>query len=557
MPYWYGEALETDAVPGATREPMHSRVVTHHRFLVATALFTAVVLVIVAQSQMYDTNLHLLVEATSILAGDHPYRDFFEWGAPLAAYLSAGMQQLVGYRLIGEFTIHWLFMTAGVVLAFHLGLQLSRSIGSSLAVLAPTLVVVGFTPTYHYSKLFFFPAIVWLAWRYLERPEPLRAFTFGLISAVAFLFRHDYGMYSAVAAVAAVACARFPHLHTRHARSVLMDSAAYAAAVLVLVAPWLVVVEMSEGVIAYVQSRADNFQDPGGWVYATLLQVDPTETIRSWLRAPASAAAAENGAMVLRQIALIVPLLLLGSAARMIWRYRGRIDAVPIDAWRMGLAGAFLFVVASALYRQPSYVVVGLPLTSALAARYLASGPAVQRGVAVAFLAIAAVAAVMWTRESPLFHPTRIPERVSEAYTRLMASPPIPAESSGAPSPVLQYLRDCTAAGDRLLVTGSTPYQVNYFTRRPMAGGHLYWRWSWRSDPAREQESLALLQRQSVPFAFSTNDPVLDDFRVYPRIREYLSKHYVELPGADGRILVDRRRQPTGTFHSLGFPCFG
>jgi hypothetical protein len=535
---------------------MQYNVVTHRRFLIATALSTALVLIIVAQSQMYDTNLHLLVEATSILAGDHPYRDFFEWGAPLAAYLSAGMQRLVGYRLIGEFAIHWVFMTAGVVLAFHLGLQVSRSIGSSLAVLAPTLVVIGFTPTYHYSKLFFFPAIVWLAWRYLERPGPLRAFTFGLVSAVAFLFRHDYGMYSGVGAVAAAACARFAHPQTRRLRSVLMDAGAYTAAVLLLVAPWLVVVEMHEGVIDYVRSRADNFEGAGGWVYATVLQFDPAEVIRSWVRAPASAAAAENGAVLLRQVALIVPLLLLVSAVRLGWRNRERSDAVPMDAWRLGLAGVFLFVVGSAVYRQPSYVVVALPLTSALAARYLASGPAVQRGVGVGLLALVTVAAVIWTRESPLFHPSRIPERVSEAFTRLGASPPVPAESSGAPSPVLQYLRDCTAAGDRLLVTGSTPYQVNYYTRRPMAGGHMYWRWGWRSDPARERESLALLQRQSVPFAFSTNDRVLDDFRIYPRIHEYLSKHYVELPGTRGRILVDIRRQPTGTFPSLGFPCF-
>ena len=46
------------------------------------------------------------------------------------------MQLLVGYRLIGEFAMQWLFIVAGVVIAFHLGLGLSRSIPASLAMLA-------------------------------------------------------------------------------------------------------------------------------------------------------------------------------------------------------------------------------------------------------------------------------------------------------------------------------------------------------------------------------------------------------------------------------------
>ncbi|OFW15582.1 MAG: hypothetical protein A3H29_16570 [Acidobacteria bacterium RIFCSPLOWO2_02_FULL_67_21] len=117
-------------------------------------------------------------------------------------------------------------------------------------------------------------------------------------------------------------------------------------------------------------------------------------------------------------------------------------------------------------------------------------------------------------------------------------------------------MHDCTAPGDRVLVTGQTPFQVGYYVARPIAGGHLYWHESWRADPARELQSLSLLQRQSVPFAYSTHDPVLEDFRRYPRIREHLLTHYAELEGSRGLLLVDRRRQPTGTFGAMGFPCF-
>jgi hypothetical protein len=137
-----------------------------------------------------------------------------------------------------------------------------------------------------------------------------------------------------------------------------------------------------------------------------------------------------------------------------------------------------------------------------------------------------------------------------------MASPPIPAGSTGDPAPHIEYLRDCTVAGDRIFVTGSTPFQVGYYTRRPPAGGHIFWRQRFLRDPAREQQSLEMLQRQSVPFAISTNDPVLKDLEVYPRVHEYMAKHYVEVEGFNGNLLVDGRRQPTGTFGPAGLPCF-
>ena len=121
---------------------------------------------------------------------------------------------------------------------------------------------------------------------------------------------------------------------------------------------------------------------------------------------------------------------------------------------------------------------------------------------------------------------------------------------------MLRYLHDCTVPGDRLLVTGSTPSEVNYLVERPFAGGHILWHHRWRADAEHEAQSLAAIERQSVPFAYSDTDPVLDDFTSYPRILEYLRTHYVELEGSGGLLLVDRRRTPVRTFGALGFPCF-
>ena len=73
---------------------------------------TAVVLALALPWQLFDTNFYSLWEATSLLAGEHPYRDFYEWGVPLQALLSALVQWMVGYRLVGEFLIiHWSFIS--------------------------------------------------------------------------------------------------------------------------------------------------------------------------------------------------------------------------------------------------------------------------------------------------------------------------------------------------------------------------------------------------------------------------------------------------------------
>jgi len=147
----------------------------------------------------------------------------------------------------------------------------------------------------------------------------------------------------------------------------------------------------------------------------------------------------------------------------------------------------------------------------------------------------------------------RLPTRDAQRYSQDVWNSGDPSDKGDF---MLRYIHDCLAPGDRVLVTGSTPYHVGYYLRRPIAGGHLFWHHRWRADPVREAQSLALLERQSVPFAFSTHDPVLDDFRPYPKIREYLSRHYVELEGSGGLLLVDSRRHPTGRYGALGLPCF-
>jgi hypothetical protein len=302
----------------------------------------------------------------------------------------------------------------------------------------------------------------------------------------------------------------------------------------------------------------------------------------------------------------MIPLLLLVLAGLRLWQSGWSAPrAVPADTYRLISAAAFLAIVDSKIFREGIYFVVVAPVTAALAARLVSRNPCVgserrdpsspigksapgsrfpmpvsallsttRWALTVILMSVTAVTSIAFARESEIFNPRRMLDTLRPTFQALFASPAIdglqPAVTalryereawlSGKLDELrvlLRYMHDCTRAGDRVLVSGSTPFQVGYYVGRPIAGGHLFWHDHWRSDSVHELQLLALLQRQSVPFLFSTTDPLLDDFRRYPRIREHLVAHYVELEGSEGRLFVDKRRQPSGRFGRLGFPCFG
>ena len=81
---------------------------------ILVAALSLLVLLATGSAQIADTNFYTLWEATNLLAGDHPYRELYEWGVPLQAYVSALGQLVFGNRLLSEFVVHWAFIVAGV-----------------------------------------------------------------------------------------------------------------------------------------------------------------------------------------------------------------------------------------------------------------------------------------------------------------------------------------------------------------------------------------------------------------------------------------------------------
>ena len=568
--------------------------------------------------QIYDSNHLALTEATAILAGDRPYADFFEIGIPLDAYSAAGMQVLSGHRLIGEFLRLWLLMVAGMVVSFHLSLKTTRSVPATLAVLPVALLIVAPTSVYHASKLFFFPLMVWVAWRYIDAPSAMRGAVVALVTSTAFLMRHDYGLYLGFGSILAFALARLAVPRSRSWGAMVREAGAYGLTTAVLVGPLALFIHTHEGLLSYARSRGGLYQPVPGNLYASLLRLNP---VRALLPEPAPAprpgvvafaweegvdaatrqqqereyglrvvaSGGERGewqyevpnihdprllrlnqymgantgidwerlellaggmptrdrtSLWLQQMTILVPPALLVVAVLALRREK---DAIP--AVQMLFASIFLIVIDLALIREPAYMSVIAPLSAALGARFVAAGHLAGRVCAITLLLVTTCVAAIWSE---------LADRISEdgrrstrnAFALLVSSPP------RFGSALFDYVRECTAPGDRVFVTGQTPLHVSYYTRRPIAGGHTYWHHGYMSDPEHAARSLELLRSQSVPFALSTHDPVVGDLQRYPDIQAYVNANYVELAGSEGLVLVDRRRQPTGRYGDDGRPCF-
>ena len=577
---------------------------THLRHAWLIGALALAVLVLTADYQIYDNNFYSLSEATALLAGEHPYRDFYEWGVPLQAFLSAAMQYLVGYRLLSEFLLQWTFIVAAVVIAFHLSVRLSRNVSASVVMMLPVILDLAASPTYQYTKLFIYPCSILLAWRYMERPGPARSAALGLITAIAFFFRHDHGIYVGAAVLLAIVLAAVAHSDEQRPTMVARDIGICALTGAVFVIPWAIVVTNSEGLFNYVQARAyinDKWAVRDS-VFLTLFHMNPIRALTPDLTVSADAEPYErllawlpsrtNAQTWLEQVTLLTTVCIVVTAIAQWVKAKRDAVRVPQDTFEMLLAGALVLLVERQLFRELSYFVMVFPLAAAFGAR-LVAGPrsldsgtvstsmrvgrawrTVRTSVAVVLLAITTVAVAGYVRESNVLQPVYQLEHLPRTMRRLMASPPIDGfvaseyargvdteqwnrlDAGGKSDIALRYVHDCTAPGDHVLVSGLTPYQVGYYAARPVAGGHLYWHDGWRSDPVREEQSLNLLKKQSVPFAVSTSGGMLENLQRYPHIRAYVEANYVEIAGSNGQLLVEAHRHPTGRFGKLAFPCF-
>jgi hypothetical protein len=197
------------------------------------------------------TNDHFvhLSRARQILIGELPVRDFFDTGSLLHYYASAAMLDLFGQHLLGEALLTITAIATGAAVTFFLAARGSRSL--IVGTLAALITVILFPRLYNYPKLVLYPLALLFIWGYAARPTTRRLAMLAGVPVLAFLFRHDHGLYIGLVCLTTVVLA--------HAGSMRLLPAALARFVVIAAAlalPYLAYVQWSSGLDRYVRGIA-------------------------------------------------------------------------------------------------------------------------------------------------------------------------------------------------------------------------------------------------------------------------------------------------------------
>jgi hypothetical protein len=190
-----------------------------------------------------DHFLHV-ARAQQMLLGELPVRDYVESGMPLMEALSAAAQLVGGAGLFSEIVL----TCATFALASLFMYVVAVRIGGSPWFAAAAVIVLGiaYPLSYSYPKVLPYAAAFLAAWYYFAQPTRLRLIVVAATIVVAFLFRHDHGLIlGAGVTVALIAHRRDSHLWT--------EVGWFAATCVALVSPYLVWVQLYEGLPSYVQ----------------------------------------------------------------------------------------------------------------------------------------------------------------------------------------------------------------------------------------------------------------------------------------------------------------
>jgi hypothetical protein len=191
-----------------------------------------------------DHFVHLSV-AQQITMGDLPVRDFVERGLPLMPLISAAGQVLLGEGLRSEL---WVIAIAyGIAAALTYAISVHMSGSATVAAFGALLPVAVYPVSYSYPKLLG-PAVGCAAacW-YCAKPDTARAVLMAVAVSVAFLLRHDLGVFLGVSTVAMMLA------YHGVSRPTLVSVARMVAIAMLIVAPYLVWVQVFEGLSTYVR----------------------------------------------------------------------------------------------------------------------------------------------------------------------------------------------------------------------------------------------------------------------------------------------------------------
>jgi hypothetical protein len=231
----------------------HTRIstTTHSSSLIVASMILAIVAFgyrFVSLTGFSNDHYVHLARAQAMLAGDLPIRDYTEEGVPLTVVLSATVQRVLGESLFAEVVLVLTSIAVGAGITCWLASRVTGSllIGASAALLQ----VVIYPRLYSHPKIMVYSVFLAIAWWYVSYPSRVRLAVVALWTAVAFLIRHDHGVYVGAGAAALIA--------STHVRNGIGDVARraieFGVLTLACLTPYLGYVQYQQGLINYFRT---------------------------------------------------------------------------------------------------------------------------------------------------------------------------------------------------------------------------------------------------------------------------------------------------------------
>ena len=512
-----------------------------------------------AEGRLPNDHYMHLAWAQRLLFGDIPGRDFVDPGMPLMYTLSAIVQHVSP----GPFS-ETLLSSAMIGLAASLTFMVATSVtGSRLVALAATSLEVAVWPRlYGYPKILVPALTLFLLWRYVTRPSPRGLWLLVIGTGLMVLLRHDLGLFAFVGTSAALLTVGTG----AQARTRAWGS--YLGCTVLTLIPYLVFVQVVEGLAenlreGYEFSKSDSHQ----------LLLSPSAL--PWFERILPFGDAE-AAIVIYYVAAalcIVPL------ARLVYRKR-RDDATtsvlvctstmlacywviilrhPLTA-RIAEAGTLIAISGGWMV-----IDLGRGAVTAFSKRPWPTGIATV-SVVSATLALLFSAVTIGHLDQQV-EKSRIRDGFSKVGERVIALADAGTSwpwawywPGGEQPPVIEYLNECTAPTDRILMTWSAP-EFFFFSGRSFGAGHALFMPGSFATPADRRKMIQRLNRERVPIAL-INETRRDEFALsFPELNTLLSDRYATVAtftirdGSNITIAVRDRLVATRTYGPDSWPC--
>jgi hypothetical protein len=505
-----------------------------------------------------------VARARQMLLGEWPVRDFVDPGAPLQYVISAVSRWMFGDVAGPELLVVALGVAVGAAATVICASWLSRSliVGAAVAVLE----VLASPRSYSYPKMLLYGLAGCVIVAVASNATRTRLVIAASLTAVAFLMRHDHGVFIGLASTAAVV------LSAPDPARAIRRLALYAGAVAVLLAPWAVWVQYYQGLVPYfemgvaVSRREADISLLRDWPQLQFADgLTTTANLQAWLY----------------YLFWSLPIIAVAIAVvrRVIRRERWAGESVSV----VGVAILALALDATFLRNPLETRLADATVPAALLAAWLLGLVWTMRSrLAIRLTAGVAAAAVLVYTAVAIWRIGDVTDKLDEvgafaddlehvqqhtaAVISALTNPEIdarklPSRVSAGLVPFMRYVNRCTEPTDRLLVSGPYP-DVFVLSRRGFGGGHIAFLEKFYHSDADQELTLKRLQRQSVPFVVLPLDEQDAFARSFPKILAHVSAAYdqlAEIPvdGLKGvRILVERTRTRIGTDSETGWPCF-